>query len=136
MNIFSLVIILAKKMIWTIFVKRSTTTKMEFYELESAKRFVIKPMGIKGITMPRLVVVERAWRSWWRFLVWAQTSHDPTNFFTNLQSFGHYCALLCWSLQLSLYAHMHIKEMTQNTINGCITSKPKYNSPTHEFKPN
>jgi hypothetical protein len=35
-------------MIQTIFIKRSTTTKMELYELESAKRFVMKPMEIKG----------------------------------------------------------------------------------------
>jgi len=87
--VFLLVIDLLQGIKWIIFMKQSTTTRMESNELDHG-RSTMKSMEIKD---HEEVGTDNGWKSpwgrWWRFFAWTQTSQEPTNSFMNFQDYGH-----------------------------------------------
>jgi hypothetical protein len=88
-----LISILVHRMKWAIFIKRSTTTKMESKELEGG-RSMMKSMEIKEHEDARINNGwRRPWGQWQRLFVRTQTLQDLANSFTYFQSYGYQ---QCW----------------------------------------
>jgi len=83
------IIVLVHEMKWTIFVKWSTTTKMESQKLKGG-RFVMKSIEIEN---HKDVGINNGWKKLWRqwqgFFARGQTSQDLTNSFTYFQNCRH-----------------------------------------------